>query len=470
MKTNTNENIRAVIIVVLIALILPLISEGMGLLVSASGKFRHDVVYSGVSTWSHFGGDPDAQPDEIELASTALVTHENQGEAYLPTSWDNRLAGRTSPIRTQGDLSTCWAFATLGALESYLMPEVEEEFSVDHLTHFSGYGSLADEGGSISMSLAYLLSWRGPVSEAEDPYNDGEYNENATVLYHLQEAQLLDDDREAVKLAVLLSGAVQSSMYADEGLLVTDESTAYYNDTANAYYYNGSEKANHDVLIVGWDDDYPASNFESRPAGDGAFLCQNSWGEQFGDEGFFYVSYYDSQIISTAICFSRLEETDNYDTIYQYDALGWVAQMGFNEVSAWGANVFTAGSDELLRAVGFYAVEDDVDYEVYLATNPDTDSFTERTMVAAGHLDNPGYYTIDLDSAYALEAGESFGVIIKLTTQEKSNQLPAESKLRDLEPEVNAGESYISADGENWHDAGETLGCNLCLKAYVDKQ
>ena len=72
--------------------------------------------------------------------------------------------------------------------------------------------------------------------------------------------------------------------------------THYYRKETGAYWYNGDEKPNHDVVIIGWDDDYPKEKFASAPESDGAFLCINSWGETFGDGGFFHVSYEDSRI------------------------------------------------------------------------------------------------------------------------------------------------------------------------------
>ena len=67
---------------------------------------------------------------------------------------------------------------------------------------------------------------------------------------------------------------------------------SYYRKETGAYWYNGDEKPNHDVVIIGWDDHYSRDNFNQPPEGDGAFICANSWGGEFGDDGYFYVSYY----------------------------------------------------------------------------------------------------------------------------------------------------------------------------------
>ena len=64
------------------------------------------------------------------------------------------------------------------------------------------------------MSMAYLLSWRGPVHEVSDPYGDGISPEGLTAVKHVQEIQILPPkDREQIKRAVLETGGVQSSLY-----------------------------------------------------------------------------------------------------------------------------------------------------------------------------------------------------------------------------------------------------------------
>lgn len=120
----------------------------------------------------------------------------------------------------------------------------------------------------------------------------------------------------------------------------------FYNANTYGFYYNGQESTNHDILIVGWDDAYPKTNFSLEPEGDGAFICKNSWGESFGDGGYYYVSYYDRHIGNKAIAYTRLDEIGVYDTIYQYDELGWVGQIGYRKPSAHIANIFVANSNE----------------------------------------------------------------------------------------------------------------------------
>ena len=56
----------------------------------------------------------------------------------------------------------------------------------------------------------------------------------------------------------------------------------YYNPYTYAYSYPGSAGVNHAITLIGWDDNYSRSNFNTPLEGDGAFICQNSWGYTAG--------------------------------------------------------------------------------------------------------------------------------------------------------------------------------------------
>lgn len=84
----------------------------------------------------------------------------------------------------------------------------------------------------------------------------------------------------------------------------------------------------HEVLIVGWDDNYPKENFKEdyHPENDGAWLVQNSWGTLYDKlGGYFWLSYEDKTIYE-ADCF-RLEPADNYAENYQLDTGGWTMSV-----------------------------------------------------------------------------------------------------------------------------------------------
>ena len=62
-----------------------------------------------------------------------------------------------------------------------------------------------------------------------------------------------------------------------------ESESIYYNRDTNSYCYIGTEKPNHDSVIVAGMM-IPEENFNMDLEGDGAFICTNSWGEDFGDQ------------------------------------------------------------------------------------------------------------------------------------------------------------------------------------------
>lgn len=396
----------------------------------------------------------------------------SEATSIIPTKYDLREKGRVATVRNQGSYGTCWAFAALGALESSLLPEEAYQYSADHMTLNNGFNLSQSEGGEYTMGMAYLAAWKGPVYEADDPYGDGVTNGDLAAVKHVQEIQIIDGkDYEKIKEAVFKYGGVQTSIY--NGLRSSQSSSPYYNKEADAYCYIGTEKPNHDVIIIGWDDSYPKENFSVDLEGDGAFICQNSWGEEFGQDGIFYISYYDTNIGTHNVAYTKVEDTDNYDNIYQSDLCGWVGQLGYNKDSIYGANVYTTAQAEELVAASFYATGKDTQYELYVVRNFESeDSFSERIPVASGTLSNAGYYTVDFNQGIFLEAGERYAIVLHIITPNSVRPMAIEYAADKATRNVilDDGEGYISANGANWKRADTVEECNLCIKAFSNNQ
>ncbi len=399
----------------------------------------------------------------------AVFQAKSQALPELPPAYDYREKGRMPSVRDQGTLGTCWAFASLSAMESALIPEERLDFSEDHMTLHHSFSTGRDDGGDYTMSMAYLAAWQGPVLEKDDPYNDGRSPGGLAAVKHVQEIRMIESkDFKAIKRAVYFYGGVQSSLYLS--LQDYRSKSIYYNSENSAYCYIGNEKINHEVVIVGWDDYYPKENFNNEVPGDGAFICLNSWGTYFGDGGVFYVSYYDTNIGIHNLVYTGVEESDNYDHIYQSDLCGWTGQMGYGIDTAWFANIYEAGGDEILEAAGFYATGSDSRYMVYVAEDVDNDlDFLKRHLVAQGELEDAGYYTIKFDEPVDLKKGERFAVIVKLTTPGSVHPIAIEYEVAKNADTVvlDDGEGYISARGSIWTSAEKSQECNICLKAFT---
>lgn len=350
-----------------------------------------------------------------------------------PSSYDLRALGKVSPVEDQGQSPACWAFAAYGSLESYLLP-TQWSFSENNMKNLAGFDLTCEDGGNQQMATAYLARWggsmqSGPVTTASDPFNPTSCTDTSSpsVQQHVQNELFLpyrtsSTDNNNLKWALENYGGVYATMYMAP--------SGYYNSNTAAYYYDvpvgsNSPTPNHAVTIVGWDDSYPASNFANAPPGPGAFIVKNSWGTSWGQQGFFYVSYYDTQFATSVVLNGQqwaqpptvftAQPTTNYNTNYQYDPLGWVTSVGSTDIgsstsnTAWGANVFTATSNQSLSAVSFYAGSVNTQYQIYVYTNPTSGPIGGTAYTGpAGTVAFSGYYTIPLNTTVPLTPARSF--------------------------------------------------------------
>ncbi|MCR5580543.1 MAG: cell surface protein [Pseudobutyrivibrio sp.] len=392
----------------------------------------------------------------------------------LPNTYDLRDTGRVSTIRNQGSTSTCWACASLEALESSLLPAKQYLFSVDSMINDNSFHLDESAGGEYTMALAYLLAWQGPIEEPEssDSIIPGLTSEDeVTNNVHLQEAHFYDSENlDDIKQAVYQYGGVSTSIYASVATSNLTGSSSY-NSKTNSYCYRGNNKPNHDVVIIGWDDNYEASNFSATVPDDGAFICQNSWGTGFGDDGVFYISYYDSNIGNQAVSYVKVDTNDTYSYIYQSDLCGWVGQVGYSKEWAYGANTFVADADQQIEAAGFYALGDNTNYQVYFVHNyENTSTLSEKELVASGTVDKKGYYTVKFNSAKTVTKGEDFAIVLYVNTPDTLRPLAVEyaTDAMTAAVDITDGKGFISNNGLDWENVEDVAEANLCIKAYAN--
>lgn len=394
--------------------------------------------------------------------------HENVSARILPERWYAGDYGKKPSVRSQKSQSNCWAVAAASALESALLPETELVFSPDHFVYGNAFSVDPDLGGSYYMAMAYLSGWQGPVSEADVPAS-GVYPDDPDAAVHVQEIQILENaDTGQLKEMVYRYGAVQASLYLNRASAAGDSS--YYQPMTSAYYCAEQKVQDHDVIILGWDDNFSRFLFKEIPNRDGAFICQNSWGSDFGEDGIFYVSYEDVNLGVMAAAYSGIEPADNYSDIYQTDDCGWQSSQGYGSETCWFANVYTARREERLAAAGFYATSPGASYELYFVPDFESqDSFQERQLLQSGTFENAGYYTVSLDQDTALLQGQRFAVIVKLTTPGRTSPVAVEH-AGDPETQnvtLEGKDGYLSQYGDVWQHTEQVYATNVCLKAYT---
>ena len=372
----------------------------------------------------------------------------------LPKKFDLRDYNLTTPVKNQGLMGSCWAFGNMAALESALLKYTNKTYSLsvnnmqNLMLKYSKYGSdTLSEGGNPFTAIAYLIDWLGVFSGDYEEYDEmGKISkffgtiEDIRIQNVVVVPPITASNRNLLKNAIINYGAAAASHCADFN------KNKYFNKTSSAQYCYDSEESTHRICVVGWDDNYSRYNFLKTPEGDGAWICKNSWGTEWGDEGYFYISYYDPSFgDKESVCY--IINNDSYNRIYQHDVGGdwkWIPE------GKYYCSVFTADEDELIGAVGTCFNESGMEYEFTISVN-DVDVYTQK-----GISKFYGYETIKLDKLVQIKKGDKFKITFK-------NILCVAHDLR-IHPQY--GQSFVSDSGKEWEDLAKVMFVAI-LKAYT---
>ena len=330
----------------------------------------------------------------------------------LPSRFDSRDWGWVSPVENQGWMGACWTFGTCGALESTLLKLTGKEylFSENNMQNsmlqYAKYGVIGlTEGGEDIIGLEYLLGWFGAVLREYDSYDElGKISPLLTTdeNIHIQDVIFIDSrenatDNDAIKKAIMECGSLVFLYHAEND-------APYYNEETHSQYQNYETKRNHGVSIVGWDDNFSKSNFLITPPGDGAFIVKNSAGTDWGENGFFYLSYYDTSILSgdKSIGF-LMKNSDNYTKIYQRDLSGFMVEK--NNYTSY-KTAYTSIGNDLISGVGTYFRENE-NYTLEIYINEEL-KYREN-----GTAPFYGYHTLRLKNAIQVRENDNFTVLMK---------------------------------------------------------
>ena len=266
---------------------------------------------------------------------------DNKDIEVIPSKFDLRDKIEIK-VEDQSTYGLCWDYASLSALETNLALTKSEDydFSEGHIDYMlsrelsTNYREPGD-GGSFDEFMKYVDLDIGFVLDKDVPvgtYDKFEYN----TFYNTPSVDISitkiakfpafvrsnfneDDVDEELKK---YQSAIKTHIMNYGGLYAAIASP----DWGNCYYADFEETANysrggHCVTIIGWDDNYSRYNMLSpsgrTPQKDGAYLALNSWGENWNDNGYFYISYEDCRVNSelTGIVSTDIKDYINIDKI-----------------------------------------------------------------------------------------------------------------------------------------------------------
>ncbi|MBO5303166.1 MAG: leucine-rich repeat protein [Lachnospiraceae bacterium] len=427
---------------------------------------------------------------EVNLLFDDIVESVN-----LPSAYDMRDVDGTNyvpAIRNQGSFGTCWAHAALASMETNMIKkgfaDTEVDYAERHLAYFAhtpnealgdgaesisgSYGKYG--GGNAQQAIGQLAGWYGAANETDFPYENcsasdsiAEANRKVSVA-HLTEANELTDASD-IKAAIMANGAVQGSYYSASS-------------DGEYIYKTGMTGTNHAISIIGWDDTLDKSNFsynDNSPMTDGAWLVRNSWGTNWGNAGYCWISYEDSTLSS--FWSFEAEPADARDYIYQYDGAGYKGYLSSQGGEMHVVNAYKAVTNQILREIGFYTLkEDSYEINIYLDTEeiyPNSATLyyvmpETPYMTITGQVEHGGYHTVDIPESIHIAEGERF--LVELSTGSTFVMCEIGSEYSSSKNESYYVTASTSVGGKKtylWTDCAENTNYkNFCIKVIADNQ
>jgi C1A family cysteine protease len=298
------------------------------------GEFTPDLVMNGetkelknvmseeLSPTSNLRGPSRETPTAI--ARTLLTSDANDGDDDDEEELDWHKKGLLGPIRNQGICGACWAFATIGSIESAMAIDEYNKMTPDertklHLTNDDSADlglviplseqNLIDcdtrfekgcEGGLMTTTFDEEENHNGICSEADYPYLATDGTCSSSTCTPVKGSIVKDHVDIAPRKTKALVEAlkvkpVTAAMVANDPMLQFYSSGIYDSDYGKVTkemgdpecmrLYEGQDVClpdiNHGVLVVGYGKDEMATTDNNL-----FFKIKNSWGDTWGEDGY----------------------------------------------------------------------------------------------------------------------------------------------------------------------------------------
>ncbi|MBO5560305.1 MAG: S-layer homology domain-containing protein [Firmicutes bacterium] len=437
-----------------------------------------------------------ADPDSVDLSEMQLSWFATNG---IPLDSDDPQAGEgiwvegDYPLNSGGDniLATSVYSAGTGPIWEEEVPYRNHEnvLTETFATYYADvyeddpekyYDWSVNEKYRDAYSFELEESFVLPSPAGADPNGRYKYDPHAT---------------EAIKEQLMANRGVSMEFCADTYSpdMIEYAKPEYINaDNGSWAHYTYTEDgkpvmANHIICVVGWDDNYPKSNFLEghQPPADGAWICKNSWGAADSEvpnkydwgvdgSGYFYLSYYDVSL-SKPESFNfdvkgGEERNKKYMFVDQYDLMP--ANVRVDLTAEKGnkyqfANVYEAEDDMAMRTIGIHTASENtaVKAEIYILNdNAKSPVDGEKVATVTGSFKYGGFHRMALKKPVIVEKGTVYSVNVTETDEKGLYNLPVSVGFSGVKTfnggtiysvaVVNEGESFFY-DGRYWFDWAE---------------
>ena len=409
---------------------------------------------------------------EVESDLTSVYAAYGSRAAAFPSYYDSRQKGLVTSVKDQHPFGTCWAFGMAAIMESSLLAQNKGTYdlSEEHLSYFfsnrqndplgntandinSVLGNYHNIGGNDYLAAVFLSTWSGMTTETDVPFpTDSSHKQDLTEAisedkaYHaaayLKNASFSEYSEERMKEMLMNDHAVSIMLYMSENYVNAD--TAAYCYPVNR---SSGKTINHIVTVVGWDDNYSRNNFlsASNVTEDGAWIIKNSWGNQKGDGGYYYLSYQDPNISNLVTTEAVTIADQKYKNNYFYDGSSAISsikvQPGQSVAAVYEAKAGN-GKEEALGEVNVVTMNDNASYKIQIYTDVTDPSDPESGTAAYAtpyEFEQPiaGVQTITVPEV-VLKQGSRYSVVI------------TNAGISYISFGVEANASYRTSGGSNW--------------------
>lgn len=399
-----------------------------------------------------------------------------------------------SKVKNQGNTNACWAFSGASLIETAAMkagfPELDlSERHINMMSTYnaylnnkvniSGYNRNANDGGNYSYVASYIFRGDGAILESDFPYilpwssNYAPIDKSSMpskkpvfsvddYLSDYTSSTCTSDRIEEIKSYVREYGAVGATINSSNGWTSLDQH--YFINTRSDY-------TDHAVTIVGYDDRISKDNF-AYASRDGAFIVKNSWGEEFGDNGYFYISYDDLRICRNITGFKGIS-VNEYDHVY--NASDTLANTSFYSPNyIYLSTKINVTGNEYLDKVSFETLKG-TPYEVYLSKDNNLNSSSSWTKLASGTSNHEGVISVKFSKIKLTSAAT---IIVKFNKSGYVVPLMCKSTTstdKHYYMQISKNTNYYSTDGSTWNDfynagAGTLVSCEPVIYAYTSNE